>query len=119
MLVTLSGIVTLVRSYKLQNAYFPMLVTPSGIVTSPPTPLIRLLPSFVNNNPEVDIYMALDSSTTNDPTLRRDENTPSAIDSTPAGIMTLVHTSSAIDERDCTPVTVMPLIVEGMYSDSP
>ena len=32
MLVTLSGIVTLVSDLQLLNALFPMLVTPSGIV---------------------------------------------------------------------------------------
>ena len=37
MLVTLSGIVTLVRLLQPQKATFPMLVTPSGIVT-----LVRL-----------------------------------------------------------------------------
>ena len=38
MLVTLLGIVTLVRLAQLQNAQFPMLVTLSGIVT-----LVRLV----------------------------------------------------------------------------
>ena len=33
MLVTLSGIVTLVRDVQLEKAYLPMLVTLSGIVT--------------------------------------------------------------------------------------
>ena len=33
MLVTLAGIVTLVRPLQPENAEYPMLVTPSGIVT--------------------------------------------------------------------------------------
>ena len=35
MLVTLFGMVMLVKPVQLENALFPMLVTPSGIVTSP------------------------------------------------------------------------------------
>ena len=56
MFVTLPGIATLLSPSKLSNAYSPMVVTPSGIVTSPFTPLTSIFPSFVSRRPETDLY---------------------------------------------------------------
>ena len=63
MLVTLSGIVTLVKPLQPENAEFAMRVTQLGIVTSPFTPFKSVSPSFDNNSPFTDEYFALFSET--------------------------------------------------------
>jgi hypothetical protein len=55
MLVTLSGIVTLVNPLQKENAQDPMFVTLLGIFTSPLTPQTRVLPFFDKSNPSTDL----------------------------------------------------------------
>ena len=90
MLVTESGIVTLVRPLQPKNAPLPILVTKSGIVTLPLTPCTRVFPSFESNSPLIDLYFAFPAPTDMFASPLQWENAQFPMLVTPLPIVTLV-----------------------------
>ena len=89
MLVTLSGIVMLVRLVQPEKTETPILTTPSGMVTSPPIEpkaIATILPESIKNNPSELAYLPL-----NDTREVHPANTPSPMLVTLLGIVMLVR----------------------------
>ena len=95
MLVTLFGIVMLVKDSQQRKACSPMLVTLSGIVTfvNPPGTATSVFPSFVNKSPEVDLKEGLPESTEKDMRLEQPAKALSPMLVTLFGILMLCKDS--------------------------
>ena len=66
MLITLVGIVTEISPLQPSNAERPMFITVNGIVTSPFTPAINVLPSLEQSSPLIAQNSGFSGSTTKD-----------------------------------------------------
>ena len=90
-LLTLFGIVKLVKDSQPQKASLRMLVTPYGIVTfvNPPGTATSVFPSFVNKSPEIDVKEGLPESTEKDMRLEQLAKAFSPILVTLSGIVML------------------------------
>ena len=106
MLVTPFPIVTLVRPLQSENAPYSMLVTLSGIVTSPLTPLRMVVPSLVSNRPLADEYCGFPDATEKKVRWVHPRNASYSMRVTLSGIVT-------------SPLTPFRIVVPSLFNNKP